>query len=161
MDPTIFRTILAADRQALTGFITSFWRSDRMVARGRLFHPAQQEGFIAEKEGNIMGCITFEQQGDAMEITLLDSRERQQGVGTRLVELVLDHARAQGCRRVRVVTTNDNIRAIRFYQKRGFDLVQIHRNALDAARRLKPEIPATGQEGIPIRHELEFEWVFM
>ncbi len=161
MNPTTFRPILDTDRRALAGFITAFWRSERMAARGRLFFPAQQEGFIAEKDGKITGCITFDLQGNEMEITLLDSRERQQGTGTRLLELAVDHARGLGCRRVWLTTTNDNIRAIRFFQKRGFDLVQIHRNAMDDARRLKPEIPATGQEGIPIRHELEFEKVFI
>ncbi|HRJ15429.1 MAG TPA: GNAT family N-acetyltransferase, partial [Saprospiraceae bacterium] len=75
---------------------------------------------------------------------------------SRLVELALEYAKNCQCSRVWLVTTNDNIRAIRFYQKRGFDLVALHRNALEAARLLKPEIPMTGQDGIPIRHELEF-----
>ena len=160
MSQATFRAVQDNDRRALSEFITSFWRSERMVSRGRLFYTAQQEGFIADKEGKITGCITFERQGDEMEITLLDSRERQQGTGTLLLEMTIEHARAQGCRRVWLIATNDNIRAIRFYQKRGFDLVQIHRNAIEVSRRLKPEIPATGQEGIPIRHELEFEFVF-
>lgn len=151
-----FRPIADTDREALRVFISSFWRSERMVARGRLFFPAEQEGFVAEKEGQFIGLITFERSGDALEITLLDSRERQQGNGSRLVELALEYAREHNCRRVWLVTTNDNIRAIRFYQKRGFDLAQLHLHALDAARLLKPEIPMTGQEGIPIRHELEF-----
>jgi hypothetical protein len=55
------------------------------------------------------------------------------------------------------VTTNDNAPAIRFYQRRGWDLVALHRDAVNESRRLKPEIPATGVDGIPIRHELEFE----
>lgn len=151
-----FRPITAADRDALRGFITSFWRSERMVVRGRLFFPAEQEGFVAEKDGQFIGLITFERSGDAVEITLLDSRERQQGIGSRLVELALEYAKNCQCSRVWLVTTNDNIRAIRFYQKRGFDLVALHRNALETARLLKPEIPMTGQDGIPIRHELEF-----
>ena len=151
-----FRPIADTDRDALRAFISSFWRSERMVARGRLFFPAEQEGFVAEKDGQFIGLITFERSGDAVEITLLDSRERQQGNGSRLVELALEYAKNCQCSRVWLVTTNDNIRAIRFYQKRGFDLVALHRNALEAARLLKPEIPMTGQDGIPIRHELEF-----
>lgn len=151
-----FRPIVEADRAALRAFIVSFWRSERMVARGRLFFPAEQEGFVAEKEGQFIGLITFERSGNALEITLLDSRERQQGIGSRLVELAVEYALDRQCSRVWLVTTNDNIRAIRFYQKRGFDLAALHLNALDAARLLKPEIPMTGQEGIPIRHELEF-----
>lgn len=151
-----FRSITDTDRDALRAFVSSFWHSERMVARGRLFFPAEQEGFVAEKDGQFIGLITFERSGDTLEITLLDSRQRQQGIGSYLVELALEYAKERQCNRVWLVTTNDNIRAIRFYQKRGFDLVALHRNALEAARLLKPEIPMTGQEGIPIRHELEF-----
>lgn len=145
------------DRDLLPSFLSSFWHSDRMVARGKLFYPAMQEGYIAWRENEMIGLATYEIRGDEMELTLLDSRERTQGVGSRLVEEVIAKAKQADCRRVWLVTTNDNIRAIRFYQKRGFDLVSLHRNALEASRKLKPEIPLTGQEGIPIRHELEFE----
>ena len=130
-----------------------------MAARGRLYFPAQQEGFIALKNGNIVGLATFEQLGADLELTLLDSRERNQGAGTRLLEHILEKARQLGCRRVWAVTTNDNIRAFRFYQKRGFNLVQIHHDAVAANRIIKPEIPMTGQEGIPIRHEIELEYL--
>ncbi|MBK7409354.1 MAG: GNAT family N-acetyltransferase [Saprospirales bacterium] len=106
----------------------------------------------------MIGLATFEQHGEELELTLLDSRERNQGIGALLVANVLEKARQLGCVRVWTVTTNDNIRAFRFYQKRGFDLVKIHPGAVDANRGLKPEIPMTGQEGIPIRHELEFEY---
>jgi RimJ/RimL family protein N-acetyltransferase len=66
-------------------------------------------------------------------------------------------ARLHGCKRVWLITTNDNTHAIRYYQKRGFDLVAIHRNAIDASRKIKPQIPLTGFDGIPILHEIEFE----
>lgn len=56
-----------------------------------------------------------------------------------------------------MITTNDNINAIRFYQKRGFDMAGFFRNALDVSRRLKPEIPLIGENSIPLRHEIEFE----
>lgn len=153
------RPVREQDRESIPGFLTAFWHSERMVARGRMFFPARQEGFIALQGETIIGLATYEIAGTDMELTLLDSRERNQGVGARLVEAVLEKAREMSCRRVWLVTTNDNIRAIRFYQKRGFDLVQVHRNALEASRKLKPEIPMTGQEGIPIRHELEFEQI--
>jgi ribosomal protein S18 acetylase RimI-like enzyme len=54
---------------------------------------------------------------------------------------------------------NDNLHALRFYQKRGFVLVALHRNALEASRKLKPEIPLVGIDGIPIRDEIELELV--
>src|SRR5438552_12334180 len=65
---------------------------------------------------------------------------------------------AAGCRRVWLVTTNDNAHAIAFYQRRGWDWVGFHRDAITEARRsLKPEIPERGEGGVPIRHEIELE----
>ena len=46
---------------------------------------------------------------------------------------------------------------MRFYQKRGFVLVAVHRNALAESRRLKPEIPLIGIDDIPLRDEIELE----
>ena len=79
------------------------------------------------------------------------------GLGTRLLDMAIEAAREKSCRRVVLITTNDNIRAIRFYQKRGFDMARLYRNALDVSRRLKPEIPLIGEDSIPLRHEIEFE----
>jgi ribosomal protein S18 acetylase RimI-like enzyme len=56
-----------------------------------------------------------------------------------------------------LVTTNDNTPALRFYQKRGFVLSALRPNAIAENRKVKPEIPLTGQDGIPIRDELELE----
>ena len=66
-------------------------------------------------------------------------------------------AKKNGCRRVWLITTNDNTYAIRFYQKRGFDMAAIHRNAINESRKIKPQIPLTGFDKIPILHEIEFE----
>ena len=60
-------------------------------------------------------------------------------------------------KRLVVITTNDNIGAIRFYQKRGFDMVKLYRGALERSRKLKPQIPLIGENEIPLRHEIEFE----
>jgi len=62
-----------------------------------------------------------------------------------------------GCRRVWLITSNDNLDALRFYQRRGLRLVAVHRGAIDEARRVKPSIPATGEYGIPVRDEIELE----
>jgi RimJ/RimL family protein N-acetyltransferase len=78
-------------------------------------------------------------------------------VGGALLEAMAERARQEGARRLWLVTTNDNIRAIRFYQKRGWDICALHRDAVAQSRKLKPQIPLTGEDGIPIRHEIEFE----
>ena len=75
-----------------------------------------------------------------------------------MIEAVRLLARRQGCTRLWVITTNDNVDALRFYQRRGFRLVRVHRGAVDRSRaRLKPEIPSVGAYGIPLRDEIELE----
>src|SRR5205823_2603833 len=94
---------------------------------------------------------------EGCEITFIDAGEQFQGVGTELLQAVKQHALGAGCRRLWLVTTNDNLSALRFYQRRGFTLCVLRPNALEAARRLKPEIPLSGDYGIPLRDELELE----
>lgn len=74
-----------------------------------------------------------------------------------LLAAVEEAARAAGCKRLWLITTNDNLAALRFYQRRGYALVAVHRAALDGARQLKPGIPLVGRSGVPLRDELELE----
>jgi GNAT superfamily N-acetyltransferase len=101
--------------------------------------------------------ITYRVEGDAGEIITLNSLVEGRGIGTALVQAVHQTAVQAGCRCLWLITTNDNLAALRFWQKRGFSLVRVHRNAMTDSRRLKPEIPLTGEHGIPIRDEIELE----
>jgi N-acetylglutamate synthase-like GNAT family acetyltransferase len=92
------------------------------------------------------------------EILTLHADEQWHRTGTALIEAVRLQARRQGCTRLRVITTNDNVDALRFYQRRGFRLVTVHRGAVDRSRAsLKPEIPQVGAYGIAKRDEIELE----
>lgn len=92
-----------------------------------------------------------------MEILSLDSLQENQGIGSKLVQNVIYEAKERKLQKIVLITTNDNINAIRFYQKRGFDMVHLFHNAMDVSRKLKPEIPLIGENSIPLRHEIEFE----
>lgn len=59
--------------------------------------------------------------------------------------------------RIWLITTNDNLNALGFYQKRGFRIKAVYPGAVDEARRIKPEIPLAASNGIPIRDEIELE----
>src|SRR5262249_7106598 len=109
------------------------------------------------QEGQIKGMITYEKLVRDIEITLLHITEPSKGVGKQLTELAIQKAKESGVRRVWAITTNDNTHAMRFYQKNGFDIVQLHYNAVLKSRSLKPEIPATGFDEIPLKHEFELE----
>ena len=63
------------------------------------------------------------------------------------------------CKRIWLITTNDNINAIKFYQKCGFVFSAVYCDAIKNSRRIKPEIPLIGNFNIPIRDELEFELI--
>ena len=93
------------------------------------------------------------------EITVLESVYEGRGIGGALINEVIRVAREASCHRVWLVTTNDNTHAIRFYQRFGFALREVLINAMDEARNLKPQIPATGNDDIPIAHEFEFEYL--
>jgi ribosomal protein S18 acetylase RimI-like enzyme len=128
----------------------------RLQARmGTILDALACPGFVAEANGRPSGIVTFAEDDEGLEVVYLQATEPRRGVGTNLLEAVV--RRANG-RRVWLVTTNDNLDALRFYQRRGFRLVQLRVGAVDDARRdLKPAIPALGNFQIPVRDELILE----
>jgi GNAT superfamily N-acetyltransferase len=91
------------------------------------------------------------------ELVSIDAMTEGRGIGSALLNSVISEARRQSCRRLWLVTTNDNLRALRFSQRRGLRLVTVHRGAADESRLLKPSIPVVGEHAIPIHDELELE----
>jgi len=132
--------------------------ADFIVSRGRKIFLSEMEGFCAEdSSGKKVGLITFEIRDGQCEIVTLDAFEKFQGVGTVLIKQLIETVRSWGNRRIWLITTNDNLEAVRFYQRRGFNLHAVHKNALQYSRMLKPTIPEIGYFGIPMRDEIEFE----
>jgi GNAT superfamily N-acetyltransferase len=107
-----------------------------------------------------VGLVTYVIAEASCEIVSLDSLHPSSGIGTALIEAVKAKARQSGCNRIWLITTNDNLNALRFYQKRGFVLVAINRNAIEFTRKLKP-VPLIGADGIPIRDEIELEMILV
>jgi len=135
------------------------WGDEFVVAHGVIYHPDTLDGFIACGGGEWLGEITYTFSGNDCEIVSLDSLRESQGIGTKLINAVVEEARKRNCRRVFLITTNDNLNALGFYQKRGFELVAIHRGAVDESRKIKPSIPLIGDNNIPLRDEIELEMV--
>src|SRR5882724_13085210 len=144
MTPAMIRALDAADRELVAAFSRRRWGSERAVSRGQVFHVAELPGFVVlSDDDEIEGLVTYVVEGEQCEVVSLDAVEQGVGVGTALLERAVEAARAAGCRQVQLITTNDNMRALRFYQRRGFRLVALHPGALERSRKLKPEIPAT------------------
>ena len=152
-----FEAICPENRERINRFIEEHWFTTTMVVRGREIDMTRVDGVAAMDGGEIVGLATFLFYDGLCEIVSLDGLRENQGIGTALLTRVLAQARQHGCAKAVLITANDNLRAMGFYQKRGFDMVALYRNAVDVSRRLKPEIPAIGENGIPLRHEIEFE----
>ena len=138
--------------------LTDAWGSAEMVSLERRYQADQLPGFVAlAGESEPAGLLTFAIEGDACEIITLNSLRAGIGVGSALIQAAAEVARAEGCRRLWLMTTNDNLSALGFYQRRGLRLVAVRPGAVDAARQLKPEMPLIGSNGIPLRDEIELE----
>ncbi|HEY3261345.1 MAG TPA: GNAT family N-acetyltransferase [Pseudonocardiaceae bacterium] len=149
----------AADTDAATTAVAAFLRerSSLRVARlGALLHPLDHPALLAiGDDGGLAGVLTYVVDRLSCEVLTVHTASQWHGTGTALISAVARHAAAAGCTRLWLVTTNDNVDALRFYQRRGFRLATLHPGAVDASRAtLKPEIPLTGAYGIPLRDEL-------
>lgn len=139
----------------ITDFFMKQWGSPEMVISSGTFQCDELDGFVALDGGdNIIGLITYIILKDECEIISLDSLIENKGIGTKLVQKVEEAAANTKCKRIKLVTTNDNLHALAFYQKRGYSLADLYINAVDKARKVKPEIPFIAENGIPIRDEI-------
>jgi GNAT superfamily N-acetyltransferase len=146
-----------ADRADVEAFLAAN-HSARVARLGVIEHPLHHPALVAERDGKLAGVLTYAIDGDECEVLTLHAAERRGGAGTALLRAVERRALEAGCTRLWLITTNDNVDALRFYQRRGFRLAALHAGAVDESRsRLKPEIPVVGDYGIPLRDELELD----
>jgi len=153
----VVRSIHTSDRDWIESLIRSRWGSEIVVAKRRVLRPAELDGFAAFKGKDPIGLPTYRIEGFDCEIVTIDSTVEGVGIGCALIQAVKKKAKARGCKRLWLITTNDNLTALGFYQKRGFHLTALYPDALEASRKLKPQISMKAANGIPIRDELELE----
>ncbi len=151
------RPLQDTDHPWVRQWMIDHWGAELMAVHGEQLYPAELPGFVAESKSGVVGLVTYRLRDDECEILSLDSLAEGQGIGSALVDAVRKAAFENGAQRLWLITTNDNINALRFYQKRGFELVAVHRRAVDESRKIKPTIPLFGDHGIPIRDEIELE----
>ena len=150
------RPLGEGDREWVRETLRELW-GETVVSRGAVHDPTALPGFVAEEGGERVGLLTYRVDGADCEVVTIDAFPEGAGAGTALLDAAAAAAREAGCGRVWLITTNDNLRALRFYQRRGFRLVAVHPDALERSRELKPSIPEIGLDGIPLRDELELE----
>jgi N-acetylglutamate synthase-like GNAT family acetyltransferase len=155
--PFQIRPLETSDKEWVSALLSEHWGSARIVTRGKIRQADELPGFIAVQGKKRAGLVTYHIEGKGCEVTSMNSLVEGIGIGSALVEAVKNSAAAAGCRRLWLITTNDNSPALRFWQKRGFRLSALYPDAIKKSRLLKPEIPLTGNDGIPIRDEIELE----
>jgi ribosomal protein S18 acetylase RimI-like enzyme len=146
------------DRRWAEGLLEEHMGSSRVARLGEVIEAAGLPGLVAEREGERLGLLTWILDGDQLEVLSLHCRVENVGAGSALLQAATELAIGRGCRRLWLLTTNDNLRALGFYQRRGLRLCALHAGAVERDRALKPEIPEVNPDnGIPLRDLLELE----
>jgi ribosomal protein S18 acetylase RimI-like enzyme len=145
------------DNDRISSYLKNNWGGDFIISKGKCHSCEELQGLIAEGDYSINGFCLYSIFEDELEIVLIESFEENKGIGSLLLKEIENVAVESCIKRLWLVTTNDNINAIRFYLKEGYVFRRIERNAIDEYRKKKPGIPIIGNYGIPIIDELEFE----
>jgi GNAT superfamily N-acetyltransferase len=155
----LIKPVLENDREWIFDFIRKRLGDEKIVYQGKVFYPHKLPGFIAYLGKEKIGLITYKINNKVFWVITINSLIEKKGVGTALIEAVKKQAKEKGIKKIKLITTNDNLDALRFYQKRGFRLKKIYPNAVDKSRLIKPSIPKIGDYGIPLKDEIELELV--
>lgn len=144
-------------QQTLIDLFNTNWGSDEMIISTGTYQLSKLPGIAAYEDGQILGLITYKTYEDHVEIISLDSFLQNKGIGSKLLKSLEQTCEKKQITRVTIITTNDNINALKFYQKRGYRIKQVLPNAVEKARQLKPTIPLVAENGIAIKDEIELE----
>lgn len=157
MRPWRIRPIDASERSWIRQFVVAHWGAEERVTQGEVSDPTLLPGFVCTWNGERIGLVTYQIHGQECEIVSLDSLRPQLGIGSALIDAVAEAARKENVTRLWLITTNDNLLALGFYQRRGFHICAVNPDAITRARKIKPSIPEIGLEGIPLRDEIVLE----
>ncbi len=154
----VIRAVADSERDAVRDVMTDAWASPVVVVHDDTIDVMELPMLVAiDRSGQLVGVLSYRELVDSYEVVTLNALTARAGIGTALLLAVFERARAAARERVWLITTNDNLDALRFYQRRGMRLVNVDVGAVDRARILKPSIPLTADNGIAIRDELELE----
>jgi ribosomal protein S18 acetylase RimI-like enzyme len=157
MSGFVLRPLTDADTDWLYRVVAEYCGGDPVITPDGLYVVRDLPGFVAEDEGTRVGLAQYRIVSGDCEIITLASLRSGRGIGSELVAAVRAVAERAGGRRLRVCTSNDNLNALGFYQKRGFALARLHRGAMERVRQVKPGVPLVGAGGIPLRDIVELE----
>ncbi|MEP1932631.1 MAG: GNAT family N-acetyltransferase [Roseibium sp.] len=150
------RATTAEDHPDVLKLLLQRWTSPDILIDGEMIDASRLPGYTAWSNNELVGLVTLIKRENEWEILTLDSINRWGGVGSLLLDAAIDEIKSTGIDRLTVRTSNDNLDAFRFYQRRGFRLERIGQGVIDRERELKPGIPLRGDYGIEIHDEVLF-----
>jgi GNAT superfamily N-acetyltransferase len=153
VEGTTVRDLQPADLPMAEALLEEGLGGRHQARQGELIDVLDRPGLVADAGDALIGLLTYDLQRAECELVAIVASVRGKGIGSALLAALRDRVPD---RPIWVVTTNDNLDALRFYQRRGFRLRALRAGAVNEARRtIKPAIPETGAHGIPLRDELE------
>nr|WP_205093072.1 GNAT family N-acetyltransferase [Thalassobacillus pellis] len=145
-------------KEQISDFFIRQWGDSKMVTSSGIYHCDMLDGAaIVNDDGEILGLLTYVILESECEIISLDSKIENHGIGSMLILEIETIARRRKFPIIKLITTNDNLHALGFYQKRGYRITDIYVDAVDKARKIKPDIPLYASNGIGIRDEILLE----
>lgn len=149
----MINAIDSKNRELVRKFFSDHWGTAKMIMTSGIHQVDELDGFLYLEANRILGLVTFQASTSEIEIVSLDSQIEGQGIGSALYQQIENLAKRESKSLVLYIT-NDNLNALKFWQKKGFRMVKILPNAVDNARKIKKEIPLVGYNGIPLQDEI-------
>jgi ribosomal protein S18 acetylase RimI-like enzyme len=157
LPPVLTRDAAENERAlAIDMFRRDFGRT-AVAAFGEVVALEKADGMIvAEMGGDLSGALAWRRMGEALHVVALatDPMWQRSGVGGHLLAEAEMVARREGLARVVIATTNDNLPALYFYQRRGYRITEVVRGA-GAQHAAAPA--SKGFAEIPVMDELRLE----
>lgn len=158
MSGIVVRPAAEQDRNAVDALHEREWSGPYVIAHDVRYDLRELPTLVAvDAAGALLGALVWRLDERGLEVVSVVADKPGGGVGTRLLAAAADTARQHGADRLWLITSNDNLRALRFYQRRGLRIVAVDPGAVDRARLVKPTIPTVGEDGIPLHDELVLE----
>ncbi|MET7420757.1 GNAT family N-acetyltransferase [Dactylosporangium sp. NPDC005555] len=154
----LVRAVVGTDLPWLQELLVNSWGAVHVITGENGRDADRLPALVAEDAtGERVGLLTYELAATGLEIVTLDAVRPHAGIGTALLDAARAVAADAGCTRLWLITTSDNLEALRFYQRRGMRIRDVRPGAVQRARLRKPRIAEAGEFGIALRDELELE----
>jgi GNAT superfamily N-acetyltransferase len=155
LPPVLVREATDADREAARELFERDFGRTHIVAFGEVMDVDQMPALVAVAHTDPSGALAYRLLGDALHIVALatDPMWQRSGVGAYLVAEAELLARRLKLARVVVATTNDNLPALYFYQRRGYRLTALVPESVVQHTHQQQD----GFAGIPVRDEIRLE----